>query len=532
MLSALFHWVKGFSNHLLNREDNEALDQVDDVAEFIALIPSAMAEGPQARAALAQALFESGLAHLRAGRPAKAARALASAKTLGFDAQAFSYNLALAYSRSGQAAAAHVSFEEAVSKPFIDRVGDGYYLRNAHAIDGIGLNDLKHIAGKWADRHIKDVKCYDHAKPRRTKTKLRVGLMSGRFSRHAVGFLTLAGLEHVDSAKAEFILYANRSPEDDYSARYRTIASAWHDISDLSDDGAADLIHSHNLDILIDMAGHSDGGRTGVIARKPVAVQAKWAGGQHGTTGIKALDYFITDMVETPLDHDRYFFEKPIRLPNAYACYSPVPDAPDISPLPAVSNGFVTFGCFNNIAKLTDRTISTWAEILDAVPNSKLILKHLALSERETCDRITDQFRALNISADRIEMRTPTDQRTHLQSYADIDIALDPFPWSGCVTTCESLWMGIPVLTLPGVAFCHRHSASFLSAVGLEDWICTDTEDYVQKAVAKARDSHNLTQLRNGLREKVSESPLCDAETFAMDFEALLLEMSGTKSAG
>lgn len=276
------------------------------------------------------------------------------------------------------------------------------------------------------------------------------------------------------------------------------------------------------------MAGHSAGGRMGVIARKPAPIQAKWAGGQHGTTGIQALDYFITDGVETPTDHDAYFFETPARLPNAYVCYTPPPDAPLVRPLPALSNGHITFGCFNNVAKLSGGTIAAWAQILLAVPDSRLVLKHLALAEKETCDRIADQFLALGIASDRLDMRPPTDQVSHLESYGDIDIALDPFPWSGCVTTCESLWMGVPVLALPGLAFCHRHSASFLSAAGLNNWVCPDVEDYIQRAKDFAQDASGLEKLRENLRDDVKRSPLCDAQMFAKDFESLLSKMIGS----
>ena len=263
-----------------------------------------------------------------------------------------------------------------------------------------------------------------------------------------------------------------------------------------------------------------------VLARKPAPIQAKWAGGQHGTTGLSAIDFFITDRVETPKDHDVHFFETPIRMPSAYACYSPPPDAPPVSALPWIENGYITFGCFNNIAKLSDGTFSAWAKILNAVPDSRLVLKHFALSEPETRDRIALQFSAFGISSDRLDLRAPSDHTSHLESYGDIDIALDPFPWSGCVTTCESLWMGVPVLTLPGVAFCHRHSASFLSAAGLNDWIAENQDDYVSKAIAQVQSPQTLGSMRSDLRAQVAASPLCDAHQFARDFESRLFEMS------
>jgi protein O-GlcNAc transferase len=529
MLEKLHHWLRRITDKVPKARASADTFLLDQVNNLIELIPSSIEEGTHAQELLAQTLYETGLANLSSGFPASAARALSSAQSLGFDAPAFDYNLALAYSRSGQAVQAHTSFERALSKPFIDSVGDGYHLRNAYALEDMDLEALQRIAGRWADRHINQIQPRQHHDRQPAEGNLRVGLMSARFSRHAVGFLTLAGLENVNREKIEFILYANRSPEDDYTARFRALASTWNDITDLDDDDAAQLIHSHQLDILIDMAGHSAGGRMGVIARKPAPVQAKWAGGQHGTIGILALDYFVTDGVETPEGHDPYFFETPMRLPNAYACYSPPPDAPPVQSLPALSNGQVTFGCFNSIAKLSDGTIKAWADILIAVPDSRLILKHLALAEKETCDRIAEQFLARGILPGRVEMRPPTDQVSHLESYGDIDIALDPFPWSGCVTTCESLWMGVPVLTLPGLAFCHRHSASFLSAAGLSDWVCTDLKEYIRKAIDYAGDFRRLEAVRRTLRDDVAGSPLCNAQMFARDFEAMLYKMADTK---
>ena len=500
------------------------------VTDLIALVPSAFDEGPESMASLGQALHEAGLVQLQRGFPAQSDIALSAAVELGFEAPHLAYNLALACNRSGQAKRAHEYFELAQTDPAKDREGDGYHLRNAHAVENITLSDLKRIAGQWTDRHIKGINPHTYAIRRTDKKKLRVGLLSARFCRHAVGFLTLAGLENVDPSKIEFVLYANNSPKDDYTDRFKSVAAAWYVLDELDNDAVVALIRSHDLDILIDMAGHSTGGRMDVFARKPAPVQAKWAGGQHGTTGLSAIDFFITDRVETPSDHDTHFFETPIRMPNAYACYSPPSDAPPVSALPWTKNGHVTFGCFNNIAKLSTGTLSTWAKILSAVPDSRLVLKHFALSEPETRDRLALQFSALGISSERLDLRAPSGHTSHLESYGDIDIALDPFPWSGCVTTCESLWMGVPVLTLPGVAFCHRHSASFLSAIGLNDWIAENQDDYVSKAIAQARNPQTLGPTRSGLRAQVAASPLCDAHRFARDFENVLFEMyrSGT----
>ena len=495
------------------------------VAHLRTLVPSALDQGPESKAALSRALYQAGLEQLGTGFPAQAALALSDAAQLGDDTPGLDYNLALAYSRSGQAQLAHRCFESAQTGPVKDREGDGYHLRNAYALESLSLDEYYQMAGRWADRYVTKIKPYHDETQSPEKRALRVGLLSARFCRHAVGYLTLAGLESMNPEKVKFFLFANDSPNDDYTERFKRLAAAWNDTKDLDNEAVATLIRSHQIDILIDMAGHSVGGRMAVMARKPAPILAKWAGGQHGTTGLSAIDYFITDPVETPADHAPHFFETPIRLPNTYACYTPPPDAPLVHTLPWTKNGYITFGCFNNIAKISDGTFSTWAKILSAVPNSRLVLKHFALRESETRDRIAAQLLAFGVPPDRVDFRLPTSHASHLEAYGDIDIALDSFPWSGCVTTCESLWMGVPVLTLPGIAFCHRHSASFLSAVGLNDWIAENRDDYVSKAIAIARNPKTLVPLRLDLRARVAASPLCDAKQFARDFENLLFAM-------
>lgn len=520
-------WFSNLLNKPTHKTDGAQLvlrREIDDLIRQVSQVPQAHLE--DAITLLGNDLYRIGLDRLRSGLPAQAALALSKALELGVDKPYVAYNLAVAYNRSGQAVQAHGFFERAFDEAHADTAGDGYYLRNMHALEGVSLEDLHRVAGDWANKHTKNIarKHTSMALPKQQQ-KLRVGLISARFCRHAVGFLSVQALEHVDQSKIEMILYANGSPEDDYTQRFRALASDWHDITALSDEQAADLIESHRLDILVDMAGHSSGSRMKVLALKPAPVQAKWVGGQHGTTGVAALDFFMTDLVETPEEDDQYFYETPVRLPHAYACYAPPHDAPDVSAAPLESRSAITFGSFNNIAKMSDRTLEVWAEILRAVPNSRLVLKHLALAEEEVRDRLAAEFSALNVSPNRLELRPPTDQLSHLESYADIDISLDPMPWVGCVTTCESLWMGVPVLTLPGVAFCHRHSASFLYAVGLEEWVAIDTDDYVAKAISFAGQAGLLSTLRADLRGRMRVSPLCDGPRFAQDLEKLLFQI-------
>ncbi len=203
-----------------------------------------------------------------------------------------------------------------------------------------------------------------------------------------------------------------------------------------------------------------------------------------------------------------------LQLPDGYICYSPPPYAPDVALLPTVSNGYVTFGCFNNLAKVTPRVVATWAAILHRVANARLVLKTHQFSDEPTAARLQAAFVAQGIDPARVELRGSSRHRAFMREYNDIDIVLDPFPYSGGLTTCEALWMGVPTVTLPGEIFASRHSLSHLSNVGLTDWVAEDLDSYVALAVTKAADLAALAALRAALRARVKLSPLCDARRF------------------
>jgi protein O-GlcNAc transferase len=257
-------------------------------------------------------------------------------------------------------------------------------------------------------------------------------------------------------------------------------------------------------------------------ANRLAPVQIKWVGMQAHSSGVAEMDWFLTDRWETPDGFDPLYSEKLLRLTDGYVCYSPPPHAPDVMPLPALANGFITFGCFSNLAKITPRVIETWAEILHRIPAARLILKTHQLSDGPTADGFLADFAALGISGDRIELRGSSGHRAFMGEYGDIDIVLDPFPYSGGLTTCEALWMGVPTITLPGEIFASRHSASHMSNAGLPDWLAGSVKDYIEMAVARAADRRALSELRAGLRAKVRQSPLCDAPRFGRNPGAAL----------
>jgi predicted O-linked N-acetylglucosamine transferase (SPINDLY family) len=343
---------------------------------------------------------------------------------------------------------------------------------------------------------------------------LRVGLLSGNLKTHPVGWLTVAGFEALDPAQFEIIGLAQATVDDTIARRFRVRASEWHDLQGMDDPALARHARALGIDVLIDLGGYGDAGRMPACALRLAPVQVKWVGMQNHSTGLAEMDWFITDQWETPPSLERLYSERLLRLPDGYVCYSAPAHAPDVRPLPALANGYVTFGCFNNLAKITPQVVATWAEILCRTPDSRLVLKTHQFSDGQTCERILGCFGHHGIAPGRIELRGSSPHRAFLGEYNQIDFVLDPFPYSGGLTTCEALWMGVPTLTMPGETFASRHSMSHMSNAGLADWVAPTRESYVQLALGKASDIEALATLRTGLRARVKASPLCDAARF------------------
>ncbi len=352
---------------------------------------------------------------------------------------------------------------------------------------------------------------------------LVIGLLSGTLRSHPVGWLTVAGFETLDPDSFKLVcLTQNAAPEDPIARRYRAAARDWIEIDGLDDPALTALARDRGIDILIDLGGYGDAARMPACAHRLAPVQIKWVGMQAHSSGLDEMDWFVTDRWETPIELEPLYSEKLLRLPDGYVCYSPPAHAPDVVQLPALANGFVTFGCFNNLAKITPRVIETWAEILRRLPTARLILKTHQLSDRPTADGFLAGFTALGVSSDRVELRGSSGHRAFMGEYGHVDIVLDPFPYTGGLTTCEALWMGVPTVTLLGEIFASRHSASHLSNAGLADWLAVSVPDYIEMAVARASDLAALAELRAGLRRQVRSSPLCDAPRFGRNLGTAL----------
>ncbi len=351
---------------------------------------------------------------------------------------------------------------------------------------------------------------------------LVVGLLSGSLRVHPVGWLTIAGFETLDPDSFEIVCLAQNASEDWMGRRFRVVAREWHDVDQLDDRALALKARELGIDILIDLGGYGDMARMPACAYRLAPVQVKWVGMQNHSSGLAEMDWIITDRWETPPDLEHVYSERVLRMPDGYVCYSPPPYAPDVAPLPALSCGHLTFGCFNNMAKVTPRVIATWCKILHRLPDARLVLKTHQFSEPPTAERLLAAFAEHGIDTGRIELRGASMHRAFMREYNDIDIVLDPFPYSGGLTTCEALWMGVPTVTMPGEIFASRHSMSHLSNAGLADWVAPDLEAYIDLAVAKALDVGGLAALRSRLRAQTKASPLCDALRFGRNLGAAL----------
>ncbi len=348
-----------------------------------------------------------------------------------------------------------------------------------------------------------------------------VGLLSGALRAHPVGYLTVAGFETLDPDMFSLICLAQHgAPEDPIARRYRTASREWIDVDTLNDVALTELARAKGIDVLIDLGGYGDAARMTACANRLAPVQIKWVGSQAHSSGLAEMDWFVTDRWETPEGYDQLYNEKLLRLRDGYVCYSPPTHAPDVVEPPGLANGFVTYGCFNNLAKITPKVLQTWARILHRVPRSRMILKTHQFSDPATVANFQTQFANLGIEGSRIELRGSSGHRAFMGEYGQVDIVLDPFPYSGGLTTCEALWMGVPTITLPGEIFASRHSASHLSNAGLEEWVTSSIDEYVEMAVVRSADLPALAALRAELRDRVRRSPLCDAPRFGRSLGA------------
>ena len=361
-----------------------------------------------------------------------------------------------------------------------------------------------------------------HTNDRSPNRKLRIGYVSPDFRWHPVGRFILPLLEAHDRGAFEVFCYASQNVDDALTAACRAQASVWRAVATSTDEQLAQQIRQDRIDILVDLTMHMGNNRLMVFARKPAPVQVTYLA-YCSTTGLATMDYRLTDPYFGSAGADqRVYSEKSVCLPDTYWCYRQVDEAPDAGSVPALASGHVTFGSMNNFCKVTPPTLTAWSVLLQRMPTARLLFHAHAGSHRK---RVLDVFSHQGILADRVTFVDYLPSVEYFRIHQRIDICLDPFPYAGGTTTCDALWMGVPVVSLAGQTAVGRGGLSILSNLGLADLVANSPEQYIDIAVKLAGDVPRLQELRGTLRERMRQSPLMDAPRFARHVEAAYREM-------
>jgi protein O-GlcNAc transferase len=473
--------------------------------------------------ALAHSNLGNGL--MRLGRFAEAVQHHEQATRLAPEQIIVHTNLAHALKASGRPKDALIALKNALALDAdrLDLHSQTLFLRQ-YELDSVSdpnLQDAVHF-GRLAARQATARTEWPNA--RRPGKRLRVGLLSGDLREHPVGYFiesVLVALAADQGEQIEVFAYATTQASDALADRLRACCSVWREVANLSDGELAACICSDGVDVLIDLAGHTFNNRLPVLAWRPAPLQVSWLG-YCATTGLAEVDAFIADPWVAPPRADDQFIEPVLRLPHTFLCFTPPQFDVSVAPLPALSGGGVRFGGFNDLAKMNDAVVAVWSRVLQAVPHSILVLQSAALQDADVRQAVLARYEQHGIPADQLELRPAQPRAEYLAGYGQIDISLDPFPYPGGTTTLESLWMGVPVLTLPGTTALSRQGLSVMTNLALTEWVATSEDDYVHRAVRHANDLVGLSALRGSLRPRLLASPLCDAPRFAQDFEAAL----------
>lgn len=356
--------------------------------------------------------------------------------------------------------------------------------------------------------------------------RLKVGLVSGDFCFHPVGFFLESVIAFLDTDNIEIHAFSNRTREDELQTSLKSRVSTWTSIAGLSDEAAAKLIYDMQLDLLIDLSGHTNHHRLALFAWRPAPVQATWLG-YWGSTGVTEIDYILTDRHAVPPDHHHHFTEQVWYVPDTRLCFTPPSAVYKLAPEPAPSSklGYVTFGCYQPIRKLTDHVLALWGQIYTQLPDARFRLQGAGFTTPAISAELIQRLERAGVPRHSIILKESTKRFDYLKSHAEVDILLDSFPYPGGTTTCDALWMGVPTVTLAGNTMLSRQGLSLLMCAGLQDWVAQSAEEYVAIAVRKAQDLQQLNRQRTALRQQVFDSPLFDAPRFARNLEISLRAM-------
>ena len=354
--------------------------------------------------------------------------------------------------------------------------------------------------------------------------RLRIGYISPDFRQHSVAYNFEAFLSGRNPEAAEVYGYASVSHPDEMTERLRKKFDHYRNVFGVNDAEVADLIQKDKIDILVEIGGHTGNNRLGVLAYKPAPIQVDYGG--LSTTGMEQIDYRLTDSLLDPPERHEFYIEESVCLPGGLFCYSPPDFAPPVAPLPAQRNGFITFGSFNGSLKINRHILSLWAQVLKANDNSHLLMKFPGARDQNMKDMFLMQFEEMGIAPERIHVERWKPSVEHLKLYGQVDIALDTYPFNGCITTLEGLWMGVPIVSLVGKkSLLSRSGLSILSRIGLEFFAAATPSEFVAKAIAIAQNPPALARIRATLRNRMAAGTLCDAKGYAENLETAYREM-------
>lgn len=431
-------------------------------------------------------------------------------------------NLANMYKDTGQYKKAMEHYEKAISLDPDYTQAHSNLLLCMHYPEDVTQEEIVAAHINWARQHArqiaeKSVPCLnDFTSDRR----IRIGYVSPDFHTHSVARFIEPILAHHDREKFEIYAYNDSAFYDDITNRLKSFTEHWRDTNGMSDADLARLIREDTIDILVDLSGHTARNRLLVFARSPAPVQVTYLG-YPATTGLDQIKYRLTDAwADPPGMTEKYHTETLIRLPHGFLCYQPPAGDIDISELPSLKNSSVTFACFNSFTKVNHELIKLWSTIINNTPGSTLLLKSAQFRDSKFCETVKNLFEQLGIPSSRLELIGWIESfEKHMALYNRIDIALDTHPYNGTTTTCEALWMGVPVITRAGNSHHSRVGTSILSRVGLAECIAETADDYVATAVALANDTEKLSALRNTMRDRIRNTSLIDAELFTHSLE-------------
>ncbi len=401
-------------------------------------------------------------------------------------------------------------------------------LFSMYYLPGFKFEDYEIYKKKYGEMISRAVKPYTvwNSSLGKNNKKIRVGFVSGDLRDHPVAYFLEGLIKNIDKEKFELFAFYNHFEKDQTNQRIKEYFNDWSDVYQKSEEKVAEIIYGKEIDILIDLSGHTTKHMLKVFAYKPAPIQVTWLG-YFGSTGVKEIDYILADENCLMPSEYKYFTEKVINLPNTRLCFTPPSEGDKNYPTktPYEKNKVFTFGCYQALSKINDEVIELWGKIFEKMPEANLRIQNKQMLEVHSRESIMVRLKKVGIKEKNISLVGFMERSKYLDSYSEVDILLDTFPYTGGTTTCEALWMGVPSLTLSGNNMIARQGATFLSCVGLGDWVAKSKEDYVVKAIDFAKDITYLNNVRSSLREKMLGSPLADEKLFTKNFENVLLKM-------